>query len=123
MCIVRGCKTNKAKKSNKCDLHRTRAARKANPMRYYYLNLKHNAKRRNKPFDLIYEQFQQFAHETSYTDAWGRKLSRMTVDRIDSLKGYTLDNIQPLTRKENGFKGATIDKHYHNGATLVELPF
>lgn len=38
------------------------------------------------------------------------------IDRINSLRGYHVDNIQALSSYENSVKGATIDKVAHSTA-------
>jgi len=75
--------------------------RSLNPMRYAYLNLKHNARRRGKEFKLTFEQFAQFCRKVDYLKKKGVSASSYHIDRIDENKGYTLDNIQVLTNSAN----------------------
>lgn len=70
-----------------------------------YYTLKSNAKRRGKEFDLTPEQFEQFCRKTLYIGYKGRTGTALSIDRIDSSKGYTMDNIVVLTNRENGAKG------------------
>lgn len=55
----------------------------------------------NEQFIKLFEAYQQSGFE--------RKLAP-SVDRIDSSKGYTLDNIEWVTHSENSRRG-TISKH------------
>ena len=75
--------------------------RKRNPLKYSYLNLKSNAKRRGKGFNLTFEEFCEFAIKTQYIARKGRYKQHLHIDRIDESKGYTKENIQTLTNTEN----------------------
>lgn len=66
-----------------------------------YYNLRGNAKRRNKEFDLTLEQFREFCIRTEYHLGKGKTKTSYSIDRIDDNKGYTLDNIRILTLSEN----------------------
>lgn len=70
-------------------------------MRDAYLNLKSNAKRRGKVFELTFDQFREFASQCQYIKKKGRTANSYHIDRIDETKGYTIDNIQLLTNIEN----------------------
>lgn len=74
-------------------------------MRNTYLNMKGNAKRRGKLFDLTFEQFKEFAIEVNLLHKRGRTSKSYTVDRKENDKGYTLGNLQMLTYGENSRKG------------------
>jgi hypothetical protein len=97
-------------------LTRVQRWRKANPLRYAYQNLKGNAKRRGKVFDLTFDEFKQFAVKTEYIGKKGRTAESYHVDRIDPARGYTINNIQVLTNSEN------MRKHmiaYWNGRRVL----
>lgn len=74
-------------------------------MRAAFLNLRGNAKRRGKVFDLTFDQFKSFAIEVDLLHKRGRTSKSYTVDRIDNEKGYTVGNLQMLTYGENSRKG------------------
>ncbi len=74
-------------------------------MRKCYDDLKTNAKRRGKIFKLTFEQFKEFAIKVNLLHKRGRTSESYTIDRRDNKKGYTIDNIQMLTRGENTRKG------------------
>jgi len=80
---------------------RMRRWRKNNPMNAAYNNLKNNAKRRGKPFELTFEQFKQFAIKTEYIAKKGISATSYTIDRINEELGYTIDNIQVLQNSDN----------------------
>lgn len=81
-----------------------RVWRKKNPMRAAYQNLKSNAKRRNVYFDLTLEQFQTHLWDKDYMLKKGRGSDSLTIDRIRVTGGYTVDNIQLMTKSENSKK-------------------
>ena len=101
ICKHWGC--SKATKPNKreCGTCRSRLTRIRNPERYAYQQVKRSADLRDIPFLLSYEEFQQFDEQTGYTKSKGRENDSMTIDRIDSSKGYQLDNIRAITWADN----------------------
>lgn len=84
----------------------TKAYRQRNPMRYAFLNLRSNAKRRGVPFELTFEDFSTFAVEVDYLYWKGISKKAYHIDRIDPNKGYLKDNIQLMTNEAN------IKKHH-----------
>lgn len=96
-----------------------RKVRKANPMRCTYTNLKANAKRRGHAFDLTYEQFQQFCIATDYIAGKGRTKESYSIDRKDSTKGYTLDNIQRMSVSENSRKKNHLNYDWQTSTATV----
>jgi hypothetical protein len=83
--------------------HKVRKAK--DPERYFYIALRGNARRRGKPFELTLEEFRRFCKETDYIIRKGRTGKCASIDRIDSSKGYSYDNIQVLSVSENSSKG------------------
>lgn len=88
---------------------------------YAYSTLKQNAKRRSKHFELTFEQFKAFAIATDYYKRKGRKATCYHIDRIDETRGYTIDNIQVLTNRENAKKYALFKAEYNH--ELQEMEF
>lgn len=86
--------------------------RKENPIKAAYANLKANAKRRGKEFTITIEQFRQFCQQTDYIKRKGRRATCYHVDRIDETKGYTIDNIQALSNRDNVRKYVRFNSHY-----------
>ena len=93
-----------------CDTCRKRNWRAIHPMEYAWTTFKSNAKSRNIPVELTFEQFKIFAIETDYIQKKGRTGTSYTIDRIenDVEKGgtYRVDNIRPLPNAENARKGS-----------------
>jgi hypothetical protein len=97
--------------------------RKRNALKYCFSTLMNNAKRRGKEFDLTLEQFEKFAIETNYLHGKGRMSESFHIDRIDPLKGYTIENIRVLTNSENvkrhlsfiryGFDERGVPENFH----------
>lgn len=84
-----------------CHRCHKRRYKERHPERYAYSNLRGNAKRRGKVFELTFEQFLQFVVKTNYMVSKGRFKQSYHIDRIDETKGYTIDNIQVITNTEN----------------------
>jgi hypothetical protein len=78
-----------------------RAWRKKYPGRAAYARKKWNAKKRGIEFALTLKEF---------LTVWEQG---KVIDRINPLLGYRMDNIQILSRYENAYKGATVDKAAH----------
>jgi len=111
-CCVRGCRKPAAQKGQ-CYAHAKQDYARRHPLRYCFNSLKQNAKRRGKPFDLTFEQFEEFAIRTDYVNKRGTSAQGYTIDRIDPTKGYTADNIQVLTNAQNVRKYARVDAHWN----------
>lgn len=107
-CANRDCRREAPRGRSRCNRCRNREARERDPARYAYHRLKANAKRRGKLFDLTLEEFRRFATATDYLKAKGRRATCYHVDRIDERRGYTADNIQPLTNRANVRKYVTF---------------
>lgn len=82
-------------------------------MRAAYCNLRTNAKRRGKEFDLTFEQFSQFCIESDYIRGKGKKSTSYSIDRINNDGGYTIDNIAVMELGHNSRKGTMrLDAYY-----------
>ena len=103
-CATKYCQTTAAKHRTICSKCISRRYRANNPIQSAYQNLRTNAKRRGKEFDLTFIQFKEFAIKTNYIAGKGRSSTSYHIDRIDEEKGYTIDNIQVLTNAENSKK-------------------
>lgn len=106
-CATEFCR-NKADRGRYCYKCISRKRRAKNPMRAAYENLRQNAKRREKEFDLTFEQFSNFAIKYDYLKGKGRRGESYSIDRIDNSKGYTLSNIRVITLSENSKKGGKM---------------
>lgn len=52
-------------------------------------------------FLLTFEEFQEFDRATNYVARMGSGPDNLTIDRIDSRKGYEVGNIRALTYEDN----------------------
>lgn len=100
-CTTKFCRNTPPKKSNICYKCQKRKYREKYPIKAAYDNLKSNAKRRNKEFNITLEQFEQFCLETKYLVGCGRSKDSLHIDRKKEDAGYTIENIQTLTNSEN----------------------
>jgi len=122
LCVTKWCRNPKANRRRVCHKCYKRSYAKRHPIRNAYFNLRTNAKRREKQFDLTLEQFRKFAIETSYIDKRGRTARKFHIDRINNSKGYSADNIQSITCRANANK-----RNYEDYPALAQeeedLPF
>lgn len=110
LCVAYRC-TNKHKPKDKyCAKHRKRKEKETNLVGVTFWNLKSNAKRRNKDFNLTLDEFKIFCERTNYLKLKGRVKNKASIDRIDPNKGYSLDNINILTVSENSKKRYTDEQ-------------
>lgn len=72
-----------------------------NPLRYSYMKLRANAKRRGKVFELTFERFKELAIKTDYMNMRGRTGQAYHIDRKREDEGYTNDNVQVLKNVDN----------------------
>lgn len=87
-----------------CGTCRSRKSRRKDPVKYAFQNIKNRAKQRGKSFSLTLEEFRKFCVKTKYIAGKGRSAESYTIDRIDNDKGYSIDNIQVLTKRDNVIK-------------------
>lgn len=92
--------------------------RKNNPISYMLQTSKHNAKKRGFIFEITKEDIENLLIKQDskcYYTGWVLKLSSgcynsMSIDRVDSLKGYTKENIVLCQYKVNVMKNnASVD--------------
>ena len=88
-----------------CRKHYLANWRSLGRIKYLWQNLKGNAKRRGKFFDLTLDQFEAFCERTGYDKFVGTTATSFTIDRIDNNLGYTNNNIRSITLSENAHKG------------------
>jgi hypothetical protein len=112
ICKTKHCRNYVKCSGSKCSTCRSREYTKRNPIRRCFRNLKSNAKRRGKVFELTFEQFEEFAIRTDYINKRGIMPDGYTIDRRDNSKGYTIDNIRILPNKDNVQKYLTIDRFW-----------
>lgn len=114
-CATKYCRNTVKREGAVCRTCKTRQWREENPERSAWLNLKHNAKRRGKAFDLTFEQFQAFAVRTGYMKKKGRFQDNWHIDRILEEAGYTYNNLQVL---HNGINVKKYLEYNWNGKEM-----
>lgn len=86
------------------------------PMKYAYMTLKHNAKRRGKEFTISFEYFKKFAIKVDYIDKKGINRDSYHIDRIKEDLGYIPGNLQLLKNVDNIKK---YHRSHHDGEKMV----
>lgn len=94
-----------------CSACRAADFRKRYPMKYSYVTLRDNSKRRGIDFSLSFDEFAQFAVVTDYFYKKGKTKRSYSIDRINPEFGYHIDNIQPLPLVANQ-KKSRLDSYY-----------
>lgn len=110
ICEVRFCSNEKQGRRSICHRCHSRLNRLNNPLTYAYQMLKGSAAKRGIAFSLTKEEFRAFCDESGYLETRGKRSRDMTVDRIDSIRGYEAGNIQTLTQRENIQKQRQLEK-------------
>lgn len=107
LCHVVGCGCKAAIRSDTkrpikfCNKHDHQNKKDRNPLKYWYGQLRRNAKRRRKIFTITLDDFKKFCDETGYLELKGRGKYNMTIDRrIDEL-GYIPGNLVMITCSSN----------------------
>lgn len=100
-CPVTGCRNISAPRRKLCDKCRRKTDKEKDPLKYAFLSLRSNAKRRGKIFDLTFAQFKGFAVKCDLMLKRGRTKTSYHIDRIDENGPYSMDNIQLLTNEQN----------------------
>lgn len=72
---------------------------------YLFHCRKGNAKKRGIGWQITFEQFKKFIHETGYITKRGIKPGSMTIDRKRHKEPYHINNIQILRHDVNSTKG------------------
>ena len=101
LCRHHGCRNQRRQDGTDCNTCRSRKWRMNNPKRYAFGELRKSANKRKIPFELTFEQFLEFDKQTGYVANKGNEHDALSVDRIDSSKGYSIDNIRALTWLDN----------------------
>lgn len=118
-CATDGC-YHKIEKRNYCNTCRKRKYRQSNPIKASYQQLRDNAKRRGKFFDLTLEEFASFCYKTDYIQGKGKTATSYSIDCIENEKGYTKNNIRVLPLGENSKKGTKkLEYDYINREFIV----
>ena len=105
ICKTLNCNNRARISANYCYKCKSKKYRKNNTLKYIYNILKESARRRGIEFKLTVDDIKTFtSNNPDYLNRKGQKSKDLTIDRINELKGYELNNLQVLTRKENTAK-------------------
>lgn len=81
-----------------------------NPVKYLYANLRGNAKRRGKVFDISFPDFLAFVTRENYLKRKrGRTATSVSIDRQNNELGYIAGNLEALTIRDNSWKRNYVD--------------
>jgi hypothetical protein len=124
-CITPGCKNKAVIHKNYCHTCRNHRWIRNNPLKYLFITRKANAKRRNKEWSLTYDEFLEFCKQTGYDIKCGRHANDMSIDRIESWRGYHKDNIRSITISDNvkRERGVLLDIDNEFQISENECPF
>jgi len=100
-CSTPNCRKKRQKHRTLCPSCKQKRYSENNPIQYAYQNLRGNAKKRRKEFNLTFEEFKKWAIETHYMFGKGRQKHSFHVDRIREWEGYHVDNLQVLSNSKN----------------------
>ncbi len=101
LCISYRCTKKHLKKGRICWACQKKAHIKKDPVKYAYQVLKGNAKRRGKDFTLTLDYFRLLTEKTDYMRKKGITCKSLHIDRVDETKGYSNENIQVISLRQN----------------------
>ena len=105
LCSTAYCRRTAARGKSICSKHHSIWYKNTHPLKYHFNLLRCTAKRRGKEFTLTFEKYRQLAEESDLQNHRGKTAASFSVDRKDSSKGYTDDNVRICTMGENSSKG------------------
>ena len=105
ICCAYRCGNKRKAKDRFCPKHRHRYTKENNYISYAFHIWKSNCRRRGKENTVSLEEFKKFCEKTGYLSGKGRRPESMTIDRIDSSKGYSIENMRILSLSQNASKG------------------
>lgn len=109
ICIEWGC-SKKAKGAPRCAACHRRIWAENNPEKYLYANLRGNARRRGKVFEITFEEFSAFLKKENYLRRKrGRTKTSVSVDRDRNELGYVAGNLKAVTLSDNSWKRNYVD--------------
>lgn len=105
LCATRFCRNKHEERSPFCSRCAKKRWRAAHPVESALNGIRDRAKKKKLEFALTLEQFTQFCKDTGYLNGKGNHMGDLNVHRRDHLKGYTIENIEPLEAIENRIQG------------------
>ncbi len=124
VCDTPNCYRTPQPSRKKCETCRSRIRRELYPVKDTYYNLRSNAKRRGIEFSITLQEWEQFCIDTNYIELRGVHGDDLTVDRKKVWLGYTISNMQVLTKKANTKKQQQdiIDKYKRTPLKYAKPP-
>jgi hypothetical protein len=104
-CEIAGCRNEAAEHRRICRTCQDRKWRAKYPEVHLWNNLKKSAKKRGLNFALPRSWFVTWCEMTGFAEMVGRGKGFASIDRIESWRGYEVDNIQILEYGANSAKG------------------
>jgi hypothetical protein len=123
-------KGNRAAKCSECTSAQHKQRRIANPEIYenkkksignIYSVLKSCAKVSGRAFDLTIEDFAKLRAQSCYYSGHALPTYGHGLDRIDSAKGYTLDNVRPCCTRCNAMKNNMTDEEFYEHLHSIKI--
>jgi hypothetical protein len=123
-CATRSCRNISTDYHKKCSTCRKREYNKKYPLLYTFHALRSNARRRGKDFNITLDEFKVWCAENGYMEGKGKTSNSFSIDRINDLEGYHINNMRILTlgdnvRKENVRRFADTEV----SAECIDAPF
>lgn len=120
LCCVKFCRSRRGGPHRLCHAHRMAKWRAENPIKSQFNILRDSARKRRIEFSLTFEQFKSMCMSTNYHEQSGCEAHCLQVDRVDAVRGYSIDNIQIITTSENTAKGNRERKHREYQRALLK---
>lgn len=117
-CETQGCRRVPKPGRRLCDCCRQRRTRALHPEEHQWRRLKAKAIDRGLDFTITKAEWSRFCRDTGYLDGVGNTGEALTVDRINSARGYHADNIRVLDRVSNNLRRYGIEPK----SSLPEVP-
>jgi hypothetical protein len=107
----------------KCAVDYQKVAREKEPIKYIFRDAKQHAKAKNREFtitlDDLFEVLLNQTNKCALTDVLFSSETKPSLDRIDSSKGYTKENIQFVLKEINIMKSNFNESKFIELCTLV----
>lgn len=115
-CCAHGCKKQPVpRKGGLCHSHYRKKRKEIDPVYDRYNSFKSKAIQRGKPFEVTLEEFRKFCQETGYIVTKYCRGKNASIDRQDNSKGYSIDNMELMSLRDN------IKKYHHWDKLIAQV--
>ncbi len=105
-CLTRMCRNDAVHQRRFCAKCRSKHFKDAHPLKYFFNLARCHAVRRGFEFTLPFPEYARLAIAANWVlENRGRDAMCLSLDRIDSSKGYVSGNVRVCTISENASKG------------------